>query len=107
MTFLINIQNLVIRNAMDKEQIGQILTGWREGGEKALSYFDDSKKVAAGKVRSLITLWLSENELKLLYGVITRKEYDRRVLEISNEIFKMTTGRSDKVRSIPLVRAIK
>lgn len=92
---------------MDKEQIGQILTGWREGWERALSRFDDSRETAAGKVRSLITLWLSENELKLLYGVVTKKEYDRRVLQINNEIFKMTTGRSDKVRSIHLVRAIK
>jgi hypothetical protein len=92
---------------MDKEQIDQILTGWRVGGERALSLFDDSKGIAVGKVRSLITLWLSENELKMLHGVITKKEYDRRVLQINNEIFKMTTGRSDKVRSIPLVRAIK
>jgi len=92
---------------MDKEQLGQLLTGWREDGERAISSFDDSNGLVAGKVRSLITLWLSENELKLLYGLITKKEYDKRVLQISHEIFKMTTGRSDRIRNIPLVRAIK
>jgi hypothetical protein len=92
---------------MDKEQLGHLLTEWRKDGENAISCFDDSNGLAAGKVRSLITLWLSENELKLLYGLISKKEYDKRVLQINYEIFKMTTGRSDKIRNIPLVRVIK
>lgn len=78
---------------LDKTKLDAILSGWREDEEKAISDIYANDGLAADKVRSLITLWLSENELKLLYGLISKEEYDRRVSEINNELVKMTSGR--------------